>query len=741
MKMQTIDNPELELAQNLVEKTGTSIFLTGKAGTGKTTFLRQLMEELPKRMVVLAPTGIAAINAGGMTIHSFFQLPLAPFVPGMAFKGQAKYRYRYSKEKVNIMRSLDLLVIDEVSMVRADLLDAIDDVMRRYKDHNKPFGGAQLLLIGDIHQLPPVVKDSEWELLSQYYDSPYFFSSLALKKTDCCTIELQKVYRQSDTTFLRLLNSIRENKCTPADLSLLNTRYLPGFDADSSEGFIQLTTHNHRAQQINDRKLHELNSKSVRFQAEVTGNFPEMSYPTDTDLELRAGAQVMFIKNDISGQHRYANGTLGKVTLLTSKGVQVRIDETNELVDVQQEVWTNAKYQLNEQTKEIEEVVEGEFTQYPLKLAWAITVHKSQGLTFDKAIIDVSSAFAHGQTYVALSRCRTLEGIVLSAPIAAKALISDEMVDHFIQTSNEQKPDRKRCEAMKQAYFLDLLNELFGFQKIRALLSVYVRMLDEFFYDTYPVLLKKYQQEQERINRELVTVSEKFKGQYYRMVATSEHYHDDAALQERIHSAATYFFEHMQPLINLRVMPHPNADSKTVEKKFSLAADNLWHDVLLKLNLMVYVRDHGFEVSQFLRRKAVLCIHEDEKPKRKASLADLMNGRKKAQRTSPKDYSATTSSAANDTPPSSPAANISDMSDIKNLRLFTALKQWRSNMAKEKKCPAYMVLQQKALIGIANHEPQTLKELAQIAYVGKTTLEKYGEELLEIVRDNHFAGE
>ena len=700
-------NPELELALQLVEQTGTSLFLTGKAGTGKTTFLRTLVEKLPKRMVVLAPTGIAAINAGGMTIHSFFQLPLAPFVPGTAYGGDAKYKYRFSKEKLNIIRSLDLLVIDEVSMVRADLLDSIDDVLRRYKDRYKPFGGTQLLLIGDIQQLPPVVKDDEWQLLSQYYDSPYFFSSLALKQTTYCTIELKKVYRQSDQVFLSMLNAIRENRCDAAILRQLNERYIPHFDPDRNEGYIRLTTHNYQAQRINEQKLAQLSSKSVLFTAEINGDFPEFSYPTDLHLELRTGAQVMFIKNDVSGQHRYANGTIGVVTMLTSAGVQVTVDETGECIDVQKEVWTNAKYKLNEKTKEIEEEIEGEFTQYPLKLAWAITVHKSQGLTFDKAIIDVSSAFAHGQTYVALSRCRTLQGIVLSSPIPEKALISDGLVDQFIRRSTASIPNENQCQEMQRLYFLDLLNELFDFYKLEHQIAAYKRLLDEHFYRTFPALVAKYAEELERYRNELTLVGSKFRSQYYNIVSASADYHADSTLQTRIHSAATYFFDHLQPLVTLLAISHVSSDNKQTEQRRSIVEDALRFDTRLKLNLLAHVRDKGFAVGDYLRTKAILNI-EKESPKPAAKQRSRVSVNKNAL--------------------------FTGTEDIRNIVLYDSLREWRKAKSVELDRPAYTILQQKALLGIANYEPKTRAALLTIAYVGETTVKRYGDEILEIVR-------
>ena len=431
------NNPELQLAWQFIENTGTHLFLTGKAGTGKTTFLKRLREHTPKRMVVLAPTGIAAINAGGVTIHSFFQLSFAPFVPETTFNS-AQMHYRFSKEKRNIIRSMDLLVIDEISMVRADLLDAVDAALRRYRDREKPFGGVQLLMIGDLQQLAPVVKDSEWELLKNHYETPYFFASRALRETVYMTIELKKVYRQSDTFFLSLLNKIRENKADDEVLNELNRRYQPGFHPRKEEGYIRLTTHNYQAQQVNDRELASLSGKAYHFRAEIEGDFPEYSYPADELLTIKEGAQIMFLKNDPSSEKRYYNGMIGEVVTVNDAGIIVRGKGNKSEFQLLPEEWGNYKYVLNEETKEITEVIEGTFRQYPIRLAWAITIHKSQGLTFERAIIDARNSFAHGQTYVALSRCTSLEGLVLKSKISSRDIFIRKEIVEFSQIFNNQ---------------------------------------------------------------------------------------------------------------------------------------------------------------------------------------------------------------------------------------------------------------------------------------------------------------
>lgn len=420
-------NIELDVARFIVEKTDMSLFLTGKAGTGKTTFLREVVRYTKKKCIVLAPTGIAAVNAGAMTIHSFFQFGLGPFVQGVI---EPKSDFRINKSKLELIRHLQLLIIDEVSMVRADLMDHIDVELRRIRRNNKPFGGVQLLMIGDLQQLPPIAHGGEDELLRQYYKTLYFFSSSALKSMKYSCIELKNVYRQTDRHFIDILNHARDCTLTSQDISDLNARYIPGFSPKPEDGYIRLMTHNRQVDYVNETELEKLDNKPFTFVAAVTGTFPEESYPTADSLTLKKGAQVMFIKND--PDRRFINGTLGEVKSIDKNSIAVRLAESGTIIDVEPVEWQNIRYQFDEESKEISAKQIGRFKQYPLKAAWAITVHKSQGLTFDKAIIDVHAAFSPGQAYVALSRCRTLDGLVLSSPVSASVFMRDNAVDAYM---------------------------------------------------------------------------------------------------------------------------------------------------------------------------------------------------------------------------------------------------------------------------------------------------------------------
>ena len=716
------ENRELGLAWELVERTGVHVFLTGKAGTGKTTFLKRLRDEGTKRMVVLAPTGIAAINAGGMTLHSFFQLPFAPYIPDTSFTAgggaQAARYFRFSREKKNIIRSMDLLVIDEISMVRADLLDSVDSVLRRFRDRSKPFGGVQLLMIGDLQQLAPVVKDEEWEMLKTYYDTPYFFSSTALSKTEFCTVELRKVYRQSDSRFLDLLNSIRDGSCGKDVLKALNERYIPDFHPKKEDGYIHLVTHNLQAQRINDREMDLLTGPSYSFQAVIEGKFPDYAYPADEILTLKKGAQVMFVKNDTSGEHRYVNGTIGEVTDISEDMIEVQCRDSGATYTIQQETWSNARYVLDEDTREIREEVEGTFRQYPLKPAWAITIHKSQGLTFDRAIIDARAAFAHGQTYVALSRCRTLEGLVLSSPLASRTVISDSAVEDFTRQSKLTEPDAERIGTLRRQYFLDLLTDLFDFSGIEKPLRKYIRTAEEHLQKLYPKQIAGHREALEPFAAEVTEVALKFRPQYTRMVeSTPDGYASSSVLQERIRSGAEYFREKLEALGEIfNPDSRLSSDNKEIEKLLSQSMEEFYDSLRLRTALLEFTAGTGFETCAYLRKKDLLSIERPGPAPKKAKSTSEENKKAKEQK-------------------------VEVPADILHPRLFSALVAWRRSEATARNVPAYVVLQQKALLGISNLLPQDLPSLLRVPYFGKAGAEKYGERILEMVKEYLSGGD
>ncbi|WP_279085514.1 helix-turn-helix domain-containing protein [Bacteroides acidifaciens] len=713
------NNPELQLAWQFIENTGTHLFLTGKAGTGKTTFLRRLREQSPKRMVVLAPTGIAAINAGGVTIHSFFQLSFAPFVPDTTLNS-AQIHYRINKEKRNIIRSMDLLVIDEISMVRADLLDAVDATLRRYRDREKPFGGVQLLMIGDLQQLAPVVKDSEWEMLRHYYETPYFFASRALRETTYMTIELEKVYRQSDTFFLSLLNKIRENKADDEVLNELNKRYQRDFQPPKEEGYIRLTTHNNQAQRINDRELASLPGKAYSFRAEVKDDFPEYSYPADEVLTIKEGAQIMFLKNDVSSEKRYYNGMIGEVVTVNETGMFVRGKDSEHEFQLLQEEWGNYKYVLNEETKEITEEIAGVFRQYPIRLAWAITIHKSQGLTFERAIIDARNSFAHGQTYVALSRCKTLDGMVLESPLRREAIISDSVVDNFTKAVERNKPGNKQLNDMQKAYFFDLLSDLFNFYSIEQAYKRLLRMMDEDLYRLFPKQLAEYKALEPHMKERIVEVARRFRNQYTRLINESEDYAGNQELQERIRSGAGYFRKELEPVRALFDKTNMPLDNRELRKQLNERLQTLDDALCIKESLLDTVCTSTFTVSDYLKQKAKVMLSLEEDSSTSAS-SSRVPGEKRER----KERAASSRSGK---------VKVDVPTDILHPELYRALAEWRTEKTREANVPAYVIMQQKALMGIVNLLPDTPAALEAIPYFGAKGVEKYGLEILGIVR-------
>jgi len=705
---QAIPNTQLQLAFNFVEQTNRNLFLTGKAGTGKTTFLRSLRQKSPKRMIVLAPTGVAAINAGGVTIHSFFQMHFGPHFPQQTeYQDRAQREIRnktfdrsqhFSKEKINIIKSLDLLVIDEISMVRADLLDAIDEVLRRYKDRNKPFGGVQLLMIGDLQQLAPVAKDDEWEILRPYYDTIFFFGSRALQKTDFTTIELKHIYRQSDETFIALLNKVRDNKIDQQALNDLNRRYIPGFNPGNNEGYITLTTHNYQSQAINETKLKQLKSHAHRFTAIVNGEFPEYSYPTEFELVIKEGAQVMFVKNDISRDKLFYNGKIGKVTHIDGDIIYVKSDGDYDAIPVEPAEWQNNKYTINEQTKEITETPIGSFTQYPLKLAWAITIHKSQGLTFERAIIDANAAFAHGQVYVALSRCKTLEGLVLSTLISPESIKSDVSVKGFSDYAEQNQPGEKELLASRIAYQQTLLAEILDFSLIRRRLNYVQKLVKENSNVLLPAFVETFTVMSDRLASDLIEVAGKFNPQVGRLLEQEPMIESNELLQERIRKACKYFAEQTEEhLCQVLKSTDIETDNKEIRKLLREGIENLFQEAYIKTACFKACSD-GFFVKTYLAAKAIASIEKIQiKKEVKVPVYTTVSGSIHAS-------------------------------------LLQAIKTWRSSKADEEDLPVYMVLPQKTMYELIEKLPVNLRQLKAINGFGKKKVEKYGDELLGIIR-------
>ncbi|MEK6195421.1 MAG: AAA family ATPase, partial [Deltaproteobacteria bacterium] len=578
------ENPELKLANDFVRYTGNHIFLTGKAGTGKTTFLQNLKGNMAKRMIVTAPTGVAAINAGGVTLHSFFQLPFGPFLPGSeAYDSSRQRMFRFSRKKKQIIKSLDLLVIDEISMVRADLLDSVDAVLRRHRRNELPFGGVQLLMIGDLHQLPPVAKKEEWALLHQYYPSVYFFSSHALAGSEMVTIELKQIYRQSDPRFIGLLNRVRENRMNARVIRELNKRHIENYSPESDRDCITLTTHNHLAESINKTRLAALPQKEYAFAPDVSGVFPEHAHPIPGALELKKGAQVMFLRNDTAEEKRYYNGKIGRVRSISGDEIRVACPDRSEDIVVEPVVWENITYSMNEENHEIEEDIIGKFTQYPLKLAWAITIHKSQGLTFDRAVIDAKSAFANGQVYVALSRCRTLEGMVLSSPIPARSIAADEAVSSFVEAARQHPPSEERLRASKIHYQQQLLLECFDFSVLGNRLGYFGRLLSGNKSVVQVSGVSDMGRLQQMAHEHIFTVGDKFKRQLETIFQKEALPESDAHTLDRIHRASGWFEEKFSFVFNDLVENlQVETDNKKLSKKIGNALTNLKQEIVMK---------------------------------------------------------------------------------------------------------------------------------------------------------------
>ncbi len=696
--MKLYNNPQLQLAYDFVQFTGKNIFLTGKAGTGKTTFLHNLKNISHKRMVVVAPTGVAAINAAGVTIHSFFQLPFGPQTPGVESASMQSKSRRFSKEKINIIRSMDLLVIDEISMVRADLLDGIDTTLRRFRTRHLPFGGVQLLMIGDLQQLAPVVKEDEWSLLRSHYDTAFFFSSIALQQTQYVSIELFHVYRQSDEKFIKLLNSVRDNNIDNTVIDALNARYDPNFKSDDA-GYIILTTHNAKAKQINESRLNRLQEKAHTFKASISGIFPEYIYPTESELVLKKGSQVMFVKNDPNPEKLYYNGKIGTITNISNRFITIECKGDDDPIDVGRVEWEKMKYTLNDESKEITEAIEGTFTQYPLKLAWAITIHKSQGLTFENAVIDAQAAFAHGQVYVALSRCKTLEGMVLSTPILPQSVKHDSTINSFTKSVEENQPDKDDLDDSKKQYQQQLILDLFDFSTIHKHMSYAIKLLQDNFSSLQNNPVDEFTEVSRKLSSDVVIVANKFRKQLQVLFTENDEIEKNTQLQDRIKKASGYFTDKITEILESTITDTViETDNKVVRKSMKRVMDNLQFEYSFKTKSLITCAS-GFIVDDYLKARALASIEE---PKTRA---------KKKQQIS-----------------------TSDSSD-ENRELYRILKAWRDARADELDWQVYRVIQLKTMNEICSKLPSTPSALGLIKGMGKVKMSMFSDELLDIIND------
>ncbi len=701
------DNIIFKTAADFINNSNHPVFLTGKAGTGKTTFLKFIKENTKKNTAVVAPTGVAAINAGGTTIHSFFQIPFGPYLPvnnnhfnssSTGDKNSLLGNLRLTAERREIMELLELLIIDEISMVRCDVLDAIDAILRHVrKQYAKPFGGVQVLYIGDMYQLPPVVKDDEWKMLSTVYNNQYFFSSLVVAEAYPVYIELKKVYRQNDAGFINLLNQVRNNEMDEDGYELLHSRYLPDFETGDAENFITLTTHNNKADAINVQALAKLIEKTHSFFASVNGSFNENSFPADEVLNLKIGAQVMFLKNDLEKVRRYYNGKIGVVKKIEDDKIWVECsqDETYQLIEVKKETWRNIKYSLNNKTRQIEEEELGSFIQYPLRLAWAITIHKSQGLTFQNAVIDAGSAFAPGQVYVALSRCTSLEGIILKSKISYNSLHSDERIVEFATKQQSNKMQEQILLNATKQYQQEIILQLFNFT---ALEQMAIELADWIsnnnnFTDGLPVWLKS-------LTAQLCVFSghgRKFEDVLFKYFMQDGLPENDELLQERFKKAAAWFYNEVEEAKKFVLQSPASTDNRQSAADYNIKLQKIFDLLCYKLHLLNESRT-GFSLSGYKKQKAA--FH------RESFTISAYSGK---------------------------SSYVSK--DIKYPELFTKLKDKRNEIASAKDVAVYMVCNTISIEEMVQFLPGTLDQLSRITGFGAVKLKQYGNEFIKIIQE------
>lgn len=692
-------DPLHELIIDFIEKTNRPIFMTGKAGTGKTTFLRYIRANTKKNLAVVAPTAVAAINAGGVTIHSFFQVPFGPIVPTNSANAFAEFASKsLGPEKSKLIKCLDLLIIDEISMVRADTMDYIDRTLRFVKGNSQPFGGVQLLMIGDLYQLPPVFQN-DWHLLGRFYKGPYFFDSLVFREYPLLTFELEKVHRQNDPVFIEILNEIRNGAINETLLQTLNKHYQPNPESGVLADHVTLTTHNHLVKKINDEMLNQLPGETHKFMAKISGDFPKEAFPAEEELILKTGAMVMFIKNDSSGKKQFYNGRTAKVDSISGDTIRLTFLDDGTPFEATQEIWENTKYALSETDQKVTQTNAGSFTQFPLRLAWAITIHKSQGLTFDKAVIDVGGAFAHGQAYVALSRCRTLDGLVLKEKVDTKNIITDPLVAAFMKKAQAQVPDQHTLELSIASIETETLVAVFDFAPINASWNHLSAVLQEILPQATAVS-DKTTAAQQLLQTKISPIGERFIRQELKTSpekAVLEH------LTDRLTKAAAYFLPNLTEL-------HGH-----VAELHQLATGAPFHtDYFPTLNLLLEALETKIELFKLLPNlKTIAQI--DKSIKSTATSFKPLDSWKQKQAT----------------------AEIK----IENPALFNELTAWRQKTAETKKYLAYHVISDQAMADISSKLPRTLAQLAKIKNVGEGKTAEYGEQILRLVRQHLGEGE
>ena len=699
-----VTNKMFRLATELANQSSRNIFLTGKAGTGKTTFLKYIKENCPKQIAVVAPTGVAAINAGGVTMHSFFQLPFSPFIPDaggfnrqneeITNKNSLLSRLRMTTEKKKTLQELELLIIDEISMVRCDMLDAVDAVLRHIRRrNNEGFGGVQVLFIGDMFQLPPVIKEHEWRLLRDFYNSPYFFDSHVIKEDPPVYIEFDKIYRQSEEKFIDVLNKVRNNELDEEGRILLEKRFLPDFVRTKDDGYIILTTHNDRARGKNETALKSLASKSISYRAEIEGDFPESAYPAEEQLLLKVGSQVMFIKNDSERIKRYFNGKIGTVTDLDDDKILVRCRDGEDEIEVTKEKWENIRYTVDKKSRQLNEEVLGSFTQYPLRLAWAITIHKSQGLTFDKVIIDAGEAFAPGQVYVALSRCTTLDGIVLQSHLRSTKIFSDERIVQFSKTNSSKNIIEQELEQSKRKYQLKTLLSLFDYNQIIGEAELLIPYLIE-NKSSFNEDAKKWVDAFLNKVTQLQTIAEKFQNQLRSIFDHEGNSGTNKVLSERISAGSIYFLNEQNKLSESLIGCPVVTDSRLHAKEINEILKEIFSGVSIKKYLMEGISG-PFDIEAYHKRKKDFIIP--------SFTVNVYAGEAKQRSESPHPV------------------------------LHQKLRKLRDNICSKANLPIYIVAGTNTLIEMARYLPLNLTELRKISGFGDAKTEKFGAQFLEII--------